>query len=60
MRRKKEQRLQDQKLRQTRTLGAQEPEGDDLLSWVSKSRQLEQDRAKASRMAALLQEQVRP
>ena len=57
--RKREQRIQDQKLRETKTLGASEPQGDDMLSWVARTRMLEQERAKASRMAAHLQEQVR-
>ena len=58
LRRKKEARLAEDKLRATKTLG--EPaQDDDLMSWVAKTRTLEAERAKAARTARLLQEQAR-
>ena len=56
--RQKEKRLQDEKLRGTKGLGEADAEEEDLVSWVSKSRRSEEERAKAERMARLLQEQV--
>ena len=56
--RQKEKRLQDEKLRSTKGLGEADPENDDLMAWVGKSRRIEEERAKAERMAKMLQQQV--
>ena len=55
--RQKEKRLQDEKLRSVKGLGEPD-ESEDLMAWVHKSRQLEEERAKAERMAKMLQQQV--
>ncbi|KAK9803749.1 hypothetical protein WJX73_000568 [Symbiochloris irregularis] len=54
----KEKRIADEKLRSTKALGEADAEDPgDLLSWVSKSRKLEDERAKAERQAKLFQQQ---
>ncbi len=62
--RQREKRLEDEKLRKVKTLGAAADDVDDLGAWVSKSRALEEKakaeaRAKALKQARALEEQVR-
>ena len=56
--RKKEARKADEKLRNTKTLGEQAEGADDLMSWVQRSRTLDQERAKAQRTAKQFQAMV--
>lgn len=60
----REKRLEDEKLRKVKTLGAADDDVDDLATWVTKSRVLEEKakaeaRAKALKQARMLEEQVR-
>lgn len=59
----REKRLEDEKLRKVKTLGAADDDVDDLAAWVIKSRVLEEKakaeaRAKALKQARMLEEQV--
>lgn len=59
----REKRLEDEKLRKVKTLGAADDDVDDLATWVTKSRVLEEKakaeaRAKALKQARMLEEQV--
>lgn len=58
--RSKEKRQQEEKLRSVRGLGEAGDEGDDLMAWVDRSRRLEEERAKADRLAKMFQQQVCP
>ena len=56
--RQKEKRLAQEKYRNVKGLGEADNEGDDLMSWVGKSRRLDDERAKAERQAKMLAQQV--
>lgn len=62
--RQREKRVEQAKLRATKTLGEAAPEVDDTAAWVSKSRALEErrkaeERAKAEKAARMLALQAR-